>query len=89
MENNSEILIYTEGGFKLGLGNIYRSVSLANALKKKGEGNIKFITSSDKTVSDIISKNGFSMLVLKKNNLLGEIIKCNPKVLIIDFLGLK
>ena len=88
MENNANILIYTEGGFKLGLGNIYRSVALADALKKERKNNIKFITSSEGCVLDIIHKNKYPILCFKKNELLLEIINLNPEILIIDFLRL-
>jgi UDP-2,4-diacetamido-2,4,6-trideoxy-beta-L-altropyranose hydrolase len=88
MENKTDILIYTEGGHKLGLGNIYRSISLANALKERGRGNIKFITSSCKYVVELITKNGYLPLLFKKKELLDEVIKLEPKVLVTDYLGL-
>ena len=88
MKSDVNILIYAEGGFKLGLGNIYRSISLADALRKKGKKNIKFITSSTGYASDVIYRNGYSLLSLKRNKLLDKIIELNPDILITDFLGL-
>lgn len=88
MENNIDVLIYTEGGFRLGLGNIYRSISLAKALKKKGKKKIEIITSSDKYVLDIIHKNNLPSLFFEKKRILKEIISFNPDILIIDFLNL-
>jgi len=85
----NHILIYTEGSFKLGLGNIYRSLSLANKIIAKKKCEIQFITTSDESVSDILKKNGFSV-VCKPNQdkAFDYILENTPQVLIIDFLGI-
>jgi spore coat polysaccharide biosynthesis predicted glycosyltransferase SpsG len=89
MKRKTDILIYTEGGHKLGMGNIYRSISLANELKKRGGKNVKFITTSnEKYVLDLIRQHKYPSLYYTKKKLLNKIIELDPKILIIDFLGL-
>lgn len=86
--NDSNILIYTEGGLKLGLGNIYRSLSLATEIVKRDNIDICFITSSEDYVLDIIRSQGFPVISVSKSNLLIEIVKQQPSLLLIDYLGI-
>lgn len=86
--NKSIILIYTEGGLKLGLGNIYRSLSLAHELAQKDFIEVCFITSSERYVQDIICSQGFKVLAVSKVRLINEIVEYRPSILLIDYLGI-
>jgi len=81
-------IIYTEGGLELGLGNVYRSISLADAIKKRVKANITFITSSSHVVEKIITNSGYSIITCSKTNIPITVIRLKPTVLIIDFLGI-
>jgi len=86
----NDIVIYAEGGFYLGLGNIYRMVELAKSLlAKKPELQITFVTSSENYVVELIQNNGFNVKQ-KIKDLLPEFIgKQDFKVLIIDKLNIE
>jgi len=86
--NKSIILIYTEGGLKLGLGNIYRSLSLAHELARRDIIEVCFITSSERYVQDIIRSQGFKVLAVSKDRLINEIVEYRPSILLIDYLGI-
>lgn len=86
----SEIVIYTEGGFYLGLGNIYRMLELAKSLLKKAEDiQISFVTSSESYVVELIRRQGFDVRHVKHTMLSDLISTLNFKVLIIDKLDIK
>ena len=83
----SRILVYTEGGLKLGLGNIYRSLSLVTELQKKEKIELSFITTSEPYVCELIWQKKIAVIPSSKENLVDNIIHYNPTVLIIDYLG--
>ncbi|MDR2010298.1 MAG: hypothetical protein LBQ22_07435 [Bacteroidales bacterium] len=86
---SKRIQIYTEGGLYLGVGNVFRSLSLANKIKDKEKVEISFITSSEDYIKDIIIKQNFQVIV--KNNqidILDYIIQEKSNILIIDYLGI-
>jgi len=83
------ILFYTEGGHYLGLGNIFRSLSLAKELRKKQPVEIAFLTSSEQYARDIIAKAGFPVIgVESKDEVLPKAIEVRPDVLVIDYLNI-
>lgn len=82
------LLIYTEGGLELGLGNIYRCLSLSKALKAERPGlDISFLSSSPENVLSIISDNGFRAVHAAKEELLPAILESGADCLLIDVLG--
>ena len=84
-----KILIYAEGGFTTGLGNVYRSLSLAQSVKQTCSVQIEFITSSEEYVRDIIINKGFNVHYLEdKNKIVTFIENYRPDLLIIDYLGI-
>ncbi|RXI73140.1 PseG/SpsG family protein [Clostridium tetani] len=81
----SKIFLYAEGSFKLGLGNIYRTIALGKEILKKCFTEVYFITSSDIYIQDIIRKASMPIIVFKDYNQFFDIVKANnPDVLIID-----
>jgi len=83
------IIIYTEGGFSLGLGNVFRSLSLANQIKDEDQYEILFVTSSEEYVRDIIAKQHFTVVYMKELGvILDFIIKKSPNLVIIDYLNI-
>ena len=79
------INIFTEGGLKLGLGHIYRTLSLANQLKRYA--NIKFLTTSDDTVINKIKENNFEFF--RGENIAeieNQLNLYKPQIVIIDKL---
>lgn len=82
-----KIMIYTEGGFRLGLGHVYRTLSLAKELESRN-ANINFITTSEPYVCDLISSRGFNFIQKKDpDSIKEEIIKAQPQVVVIDKLS--
>lgn len=79
-------VFYTEGGHKLGLGNIFRSLSLAKALRGRGCGDICFVTSSEPYACRFISDAGFEAVITQDP--LSAVLDLKPDRLIIDFLGI-
>lgn len=83
------MLIYTEGGLKLGLGNVYRCLSLARALKEKDSGlDISFISSSPENVMSIIAGNGFGYVRTEEKDIFSAILGSGADCLLIDVLGI-
>lgn len=82
--------IYVEGGHYLGLGNVYRMLSLAKSLAKEHLINIFFITTSDHTVTDLINGQGFTNVIRKAD--LAGVNSCleslDLAILIIDVLDI-
>jgi spore coat polysaccharide biosynthesis predicted glycosyltransferase SpsG len=86
----NRIIIYTEGGFYLGLGNIYRMMELAKSLvKKKPELKVTFATSSENYVIELIQNNGFVVRHAQIETLPDWISTQNFKILIIDKLNIE
>lgn len=83
------ILIYAPGGFYLGLGNVYRMMSLATALQQGNEAKVTFIGVYEKYVTILIKNNGFKVISTLDNLLHSVIEEQDLDVLIIDKLGLK
>lgn len=84
-----KILIYCEGGFKLGLGNIYRSLSLAGKMISHKDTSVSFVTSSDDYIREIIWQKGFgSVYCNNQSEVFDRIVREKPDVLVIDFLGI-
>lgn len=87
---NQKIIIYAEGGFRLGLGNIYRSLSLASAIHLKDrDREILFVTSSDDYVQQIIKNKGYALIALEtQEQVFSWIENEKPELVIIDYLGI-
>lgn len=83
-----KINIFTEGGLKLGLGHIYRTLSLANQLKK--HANIKFLTTSGDIEISKIRENGFEFFRGENIAEIENQVNSNkPKIVIIDKLDVE
>jgi len=86
----NKIVIYTEGGFYLGLGNVYRMIELGKSLLiKKPDLHITFITSSENYVVELIQNNGFDVKQDMKESLPELISLQDFNVLIIDKLNIE
>jgi UDP-2,4-diacetamido-2,4,6-trideoxy-beta-L-altropyranose hydrolase len=83
--------IRADGGFKIGLGHIYKSIWLANTLKKKGF-KVVFLTTEDYVSNKLIADQNFETVIFPKNwsesqkiqRLNQWVVQQNPKFLIID-----
>lgn len=83
--------IRADGGFEIGLGHIYKSVWLANALKKKGF-KIIFLTTEDHISNRLIIDQGFETVIFPKNWLESQkidrlnqwVLQKSPNFLVID-----
>lgn len=83
------LLIYTEGGLKLGLGNVYRCLSLAVALKRRDpELEISFVSSSPDNVMSIIADSGFGYIHTEEKGILPAVLQAGTDCLLIDVLGI-
>ncbi len=86
----NKIVIYTEGGFYLGLGNIYRMTELGKLLKSKGkDAQITFVTSSEDYVVNLIKNRGFEVKQTAVNEIISLISNLDFNILIIDKLGIE
>ena len=86
-----KIAIYTEGGFKLGLGNIYRSLSLAVSIVSRGipDDSLCFVTSSEDAIRKIIRDRGFQVVAVDDQAAAFSWLAAHrPDLLIIDYLGI-
>lgn len=85
-----KIVIYTEGGFYLGLGNIYRMIELAKSIKSINEkSSISFVTSSENYVVDIIRDNGLNAMQFSADYLTYSISQLDFNILIVDKLNIE
>jgi UDP-2,4-diacetamido-2,4,6-trideoxy-beta-L-altropyranose hydrolase len=83
--------IRADGGLKIGLGHIYKSIWLANALKRKGF-KIVFLTTEDQVSNSLIASQGFETVIFSNNwsesqkiqRLNQWVFQQNPKFLVID-----
>jgi spore coat polysaccharide biosynthesis predicted glycosyltransferase SpsG len=84
-----EIVVYAEGGMNLGLGNIYRSLSLIKAIIEKVDVIPIFLTTSDNIVCDLIeSENIIFFRFNSRKDVLIYIKSINPVLTIIDILNI-
>jgi len=78
-----KIAFITDGGLEMGMGHIYRSITLAEELQDKGE--ICFLTKSCQIAVKQIENNGFNAIKVENDN---EIIRylgaVKPNIVIID-----
>jgi len=81
----SKIAFLVEGSLEMGMGHIYKSITLAEELQDKGE--ICFLTRSAQIAVNQIENSGFRALKLKNDD---EVARCleeiKPDVVIIDRL---
>lgn len=81
----TKIAIITDGGLEMGMGHIYRTITLARELKN--DAMIFFLTKSNKRVIDKIKKSEFRVLKLKNDDeIINYLKKINPNTVIIDRL---
>src|SRR5690554_2539245 len=85
----NDVIIYAEGGFALGLGNIYRMIELARSLKESRDFHIRFVTSSEAYIAELIRYNGFDALLAEYDKLIEVISEQSFELLIIDKLGIE
>lgn len=79
-----KIAIITEGGLEMGMGHVYRSITLAEELQAKG-GEIYFLTKSNHIVVNQIGNSGFKVIKLKNNgDIIHSLEEIKPNVAIID-----
>lgn len=85
-----KIAIITNGSVEMGMGHVYRSISLANELKNFNVRDIVFLTKSDDDVIKKIAKNNFEVIKCNDNNhIIYNIKNIKPDVVIIDDLGIE
>ena len=90
-QKNPELLKYTkiafitDGNLKKGLGHVYRSLTLANNVKKELEAEIYFLTRSDEIIIKKIEDEGFSTINFDTDTELMDILKkTDTGMIIID-----
>ena len=80
-----KIAFLVEGGLEMGMGHIYRSITLADEIRDKGE--ICFLTKSDEIVVNQLQKSGFSAIKAKTDDEIARRLEeIHPTVVIIDRL---
>lgn len=87
---NKHFIIYTEGSLELGLGNVFRSIALADAIiRTTNDISVSFVTSSESYVRNIISnKHSLSFFGYTQEEVFEYIYKVSPHTVIIDYLGI-
>ncbi|CAB3290119.1 putative Spore coat polysaccharide biosynthesis protein spsG [Methanocaldococcus lauensis] len=84
-----KIVIITNGGVERGMGHVYRSIALANELKKFNVKDIVFLTKSDIDIVKKIKENNFKVIKCNDDsNILDNIKNIKPEVIIVDDLGI-
>ena len=79
-----KIAFVTDGGLEMGMGHVYRSITLAEEIMDKAE--IYFFTKSDEIVVSKIKNSGFNVLKLKDDEEMLKLLKeRNPNIVIIIF----
>lgn len=86
---NDYIIVYTEGSLSLGLGNIYRSISLCDALLRQKDAYVEFVTSSEEYVRNIISPKYSVTFKVDQSSAFGYINQKKPNLVIVDYLGIE
>jgi spore coat polysaccharide biosynthesis predicted glycosyltransferase SpsG len=82
-------VIITDGNSTLGMGHVYQSLTLADALLQVEKINaaITFITKSEKPIVDLIEKRGFQAIYLQNDDLIFDKLKeLKPDRIIFDKL---
>ena len=80
-----KIAFLVEGGLEMGMGHIYRSITLADEIRDKGE--ICFLTKSDDIVVNQLQNSGFSAIKAKPDDEIARRLEeIHPSVVIIDRL---
>lgn len=86
MHKKKKILIITNGSNKVGMGHIYRSISIAKALKEKNI-DVCFSISKNKNIENKLRKIGKCYLTnFDQKSQLKQISQINPDIIIIDLL---
>ncbi len=81
-----KIAFITDGGFEMGMGHVYRTLSLAEELKQNVE--ICFLTKSDKIVVNKIEEYGFQTFNPENDDeIISKLEDIKPDVVIIDKLN--
>lgn len=82
------IAFVTDGGLKMGMGHIYRSISIAEELKDTAE--ICFVTKSDRLVVNRIEKSRFRVYEIKSDReSVAAIESIRPDIIIVDRLEIE
>lgn len=80
-----KVAFITDGGLKMGMGHVYRCLTLAEEIKNTAE--ICFLTKSTKIVVNKISAHGYTVSKLKSNKeTIEKIREIKPDVVVIDKL---
>lgn len=82
--NRKLIIMHVVGRPDLGLGHVYRALTIANELV--GQKIIFLISGLDKLALKLIKKNNYQVVVYENNKLLDTIYKINPHCVINDVL---
>lgn len=86
---DDKIIVYTEGSLTLGLGNVYRSIALSDALSLCKDIDFEFVTSSQEYVRSIISSKYIVTFKVDRLSVLEYIVQKKPKIVIIDYLNIE
>ena len=83
-----KIVFITNGGLKMGMGHVYRSLALAEEIRNIAE--IYFLTKSTDIVISKISSYGYTVSKLKNNKeIIFKIKEIKPDVVVIDKLNVE
>ena len=82
---DKKIVIITAGGLKMGLGHVYRALSLAKELSEFGK--VSFLTTSGNVVIDKIKSNGYGVVRFETSNDMINWLNCDkPNIIVFDKL---
>ncbi len=85
--NYTKLAIITDGNSKKGLGHVYRSLTLADELKKELDVQIYFLTRSDETIIKKIEDEGYIVINFDDDVEIADILKkINACMIIIERL---
>lgn len=85
MSKKKSILIRTNGNNKVGMGHIYRSITIAKELKKKNF-DIHFLIPNNKILGKRIEKFGICHFASNKEKEIKLIAKISPDIILVDLL---
>jgi len=78
-----KIVIVTEGGSMIGMGHVYRSITLAQALRS--DAILHFLTRSDKAIAEKIERSGFNATRCETDEeILNRLNQASPSVITFD-----
>ncbi len=81
------ISFITDGGLEMGMGHVYRSLTLAEEMRDMAKVTISFLTKSNNIVTQKISRVGFRVIQQENDDgIINEIKICKPCVLVVDRL---